>query len=441
MRRASLAAPILLIAIGALFLLRNLYPEIRLVDYFARFWPWLLVIWGGVRAFEVASWAASGRPLPRAGVSGGEWVLAIFLVLLGSGIHTARTFRMPNGLAIGDLPINVQMFGERFEYPVSMERPVGAAPVIVLQDFRGDARIIGADSSTVKITGTKFIRSLDRVEADREDKDSGIEIVTQGSRTVIRPNRDWNSGPSRFSATLDITVPHGASIQNESRWDSLLISRLGGSVEVKGRGSDVEIEQVDGPVNISGRYTGNVILRQLAKPFHFKGTNSEVDVEKITGELRIDSGDVRGENLVGPVNVTARSHDVTLSNFSNGVNVSVERGDIDLRPQQVPLSRMEIKSRSGDIRLSLPEGSQFAMNASSNRGEITNEFGGGLKVETDGRKGSLKGNVGKGPEIAIQTERGEILVRKSSAGERLPEPKSDVGKKTGGVSALEKIEQ
>ena len=69
MRRASLVAPLLLIGIGLLFLARNVFPEMQLLDYLAKYWPLLLVVWGGLRLLEILFWAATGRPLPAHGIS------------------------------------------------------------------------------------------------------------------------------------------------------------------------------------------------------------------------------------------------------------------------------------------------------------------------------------------------------------------------------------
>ena len=79
MRRASLVAPLLLIGIGLLFLARNVFPELQLLDYLAKYWPLLLVIWGGLRLLEILVWAAASKPLPARGLSSGEWVLIVFL--------------------------------------------------------------------------------------------------------------------------------------------------------------------------------------------------------------------------------------------------------------------------------------------------------------------------------------------------------------------------
>src|SRR5437016_4898468 len=121
MRRSSVVAPLLLIGIGALFLFRNLYPELALLDFLAKYWPVLLIIWGGLRLSEILIWASTNRPLPSRGVSGGEWILVFFLCFFGFTLYAVKGFSRwwPgdhvrfNGL---------DMFGESFEYPLSAEK-------------------------------------------------------------------------------------------------------------------------------------------------------------------------------------------------------------------------------------------------------------------------------------------------------------------------------
>ena len=121
MRRSSIVAPLLLIGIGALFLARNMYPELPLLDYLAKYWPFLLIAVGRAAA---GARSCSGRrrtkPLPARGVSGGEWVLVVFLCMFGASLHTVRGFSTwwpRSGITMGGL----DMFGESLR--VSDRRP------------------------------------------------------------------------------------------------------------------------------------------------------------------------------------------------------------------------------------------------------------------------------------------------------------------------------
>src|SRR5258708_39452940 len=89
-RRASIIAPLILILLGTVFLLRNFFPEIHVGDLIAAYWPYILIVWGMIRLGEIVVWAMQGKPLPRNGVSGGEWVLVIFLCIFGTAVHAVR---------------------------------------------------------------------------------------------------------------------------------------------------------------------------------------------------------------------------------------------------------------------------------------------------------------------------------------------------------------
>jgi len=141
MRRASFVGPLILILIGGLFLARNFWPEIHIGDLIATYWPYLLIAWGLLRLGEIALWTMNGKPLPRNGVSGGEWVLVIFLCIFGSAFHASRHYAgwFPDGRSIRGFVVNM---GEPFDYTVEpIEKPAGKTPRVIIESFRGNARL------------------------------------------------------------------------------------------------------------------------------------------------------------------------------------------------------------------------------------------------------------------------------------------------------------
>src|SRR6202171_1925631 len=146
MRRTSLVAPLLLIVLGALLLARTLYPELQLMDYVSRFWPLALIVWGGLQIIELVPWAAASKPLPAHGISGGEWVLIVFLCLFGGSLHAVQGMSnwWPEHVRLNGLDF---LGGDRYEYPLSGEKASSAAPRVLIEDFRGDAKINGIDAA------------------------------------------------------------------------------------------------------------------------------------------------------------------------------------------------------------------------------------------------------------------------------------------------------
>ena len=462
MRRASVVAPLLLIAIGALFLARNMYPELQLIDYLAKYWPFLLIGWGVLRLAEILFWASTDKQLPPRGISGGEWVLVFFLCLFGATLHTVRGFSTwwpRSGITMGGL----DMFGESFEYPLNAEKPASKAPRVVIDSFRGNARITGVDTDAVKVTGRKTIRSLDQENADRANRDSPFEITGDANQIEVHTNQDRVSGNMRVTAEMEILVPKGATIEAHGRTGDFDITDIGGAVEITsdnagvrlqniggdaridlrrsdivravnvkgavdlkgGRGSDIELQNVDGPVTITGTYSGVVQFRNLSKPLRYNGAQgTDLNIEKLPGQVRMALGDFTASNLVGPARFSTRSRDVQISDFTNSLEVSVDRGHIELRPGRLPLARIDAHTRSGDVELALPAGAKFDLTASTARGDVTNDYGPPLKLDNEHRGAALRGSVSGGPVVNVQTERGNVVVRKASVDDKpfiLPE--------------------
>jgi len=461
MRRGSLFAPLLLIGLGLLFLARNIYPDLPLIDYLAKYWPFLLIIWGVVRLAEVLYWHSTEKPLPSQGVSGGEWTIVIFLVVFGLSLHAARGFYTwfpPGRFTVGGL----DMFGESFDYPISAEKTASRTVRIVIPTFRGNAHIVGSDNATtVKVVGRSSIRSMDQATADKAMKEVPFEITGDQDTITLKTNQDRISGPSRVTGELEITVPKGASIEAHGRNGDFDITGIDGSVEInsdnagvrldsiggpvridlrrsdliravnlknsieiKGGGDDIDLENIQGQVTINGAYTGALQLHNLAKPLRYTGQVTELEVAQLPGDARSTRGEFTANHIVGPIRLTGRSKDVQISNFTNSLDVTIDRGDISLRPGFSPLAKMDIHTKAGAVELALPANAKFDLNASTSRGELSNEFGAPLAQESSHNGGSIRGSNG-GPLVSIRVDRGDLTIRKASENEPAFVPRED----------------
>ncbi len=456
MRRGSLFAPLLLIGLGLIFLARNIYPDLRLLDYLAKFWPLLLILWGVLRTVEILFWASSKQPLPARGVTGGEWMLVILLCLFGATLHAVRGFSgwFPGTIELGGLDV----FGESYDYAINGEKPSAKSPHVVIESFRGNARITGTDANTVKVTGHKTVRSIDRDGADRADRETPLELTGDSGTIIIRSNQNRASGLPRVTADMEIEVPKGASIEAHGRNGDFDIHDIDGAVEItsqsagvrladiggpvrldltpsqmvravnlkgsldlQGGGGDIDLDNIGGGVTINGPYRGNVEFHKLGGSIHMKGPQTEFSAERIPGDVRMPLGNFNASNLVGPVHVETRSRDVQISDFSNALELTVTNGDIELRPS-LPLARMDVHTHTGNITLALPKGARFTLTASTGIGAIVNQFGAPLVLEEARRNATLRGANG-GPDVMLRTDRGEITVREASPNEPPFEPR------------------
>jgi len=474
MKRTSVVAPLLLIGVGLLFLAHNLYPDLPLLDYLARYWPWLLVVWGILRLAEILFWAATEKPLPRRGLAGGEWALVIILCILGGSLDAVRgssQWWARNRISIGGL----EMFGENYDYPLQGEKACSKNPRIVIESFRGNARITGGDESSVKVTGHRSIRSLEQSSADRANTEASFELAGDVNQVVVRTNEDKVAGDHRISEDLELSVPRGATVEAHGRYGDFDVSNVDGDIEItsdnagvrleniggsvrvdlsrsdivrangvkgtfdlKGHGEDIDLSNISGQVTVNGSYTGTIQLASLSQPLHMSLAQTTFNVEKIPGQVRMTLGDFNASDLVGPIRLDTRSHDVQIAGFTNTLDVTVERGDIELRPGHIPLSRIDAHTRSGNVELAIPAGSKFDLTASTNRGEITNDYGSPLRSDDQGRGARLTGSMGDGPSIKVSTDHGQVVVRKAAQGEESPSASSSPPSKP---QPLKKVEQ
>ncbi|MBM3752709.1 MAG: DUF4097 domain-containing protein [Acidobacteria bacterium] len=449
MRRHSVIGPMILILIGALFLMRNFIPDFRVFDAIANFWPWLLIGWGVLRVVEVLNWHRNGQLSPRgSGMNGGEWTLVVFIYLIGSEIYSARHNNFFRGERIRIA--GWDLVGESFDFAIAgQQASAGKTPRIVIENSRGDVRINGVEAEEIRVAGTKSVRAVTRDDAERDDKSTPFEIVRSGDQILIRTNLD-RTGTSRIRANIEISVPKGASIEARGKYgdfdidnitgavevtsenagvrmnniggavrvdlrrsDVIRVMNAKGAVELKGKGNDIDVENIGGPVTVAGSYAGDIKFRNLEKPLRFEGTNSNIRVEKLEGELEMVLGKLSARRIAGPIQVTAKSKDIELADFSGTVEIELEKGDIDLRPGRVALSKINARTKAGRAELVLPSGAKLELRAETKRGSIDNDYGAPFKAHEDGRASSLSGSTGGGPEVRVEVERGEIRIRKS----------------------------
>lgn len=464
MRRGSVVGPLLLIGIGGLFLARNVFPDLPLLDYLAQYWPYLLILWGTVRLIEIAIWAMRGVQLPRVGLSGGEWMLVIFLCMFGVSLHAVRGFStwLPSGT--GDF-WRWEVFGQPYEYSVTAETQAAAAPRIVIEDLVGTARITGGDTDKVTVTGHQTIRSMDQDTADRASHDTKIEVTRDGDKITIKHVGNTRStfggdifagkrrvrGDRRISADLDITVPKGASIFAASRNGDVDVSAITGSVQVdstntsvrleniggnarievngselvravsvkgnvdiKGSGNDIDIEKVTGQVSVTGSWSGLGQLRDLAQTIHWDGVQTDFSAQALPGEIRLSLSDLNASRVKGPFHVQSQNKDVTLMDVDGSTSVTLQRGDVRISAANVPVADTSVRIEGGRVELALPEKARFNLNAIAERGEAYNDYGDSVRQENDGRRASLR-STGGGPSIDVHVQRGDVTIRSAGA--------------------------
>lgn len=450
--KRSITGPLVLITIGLLFLFNNLNPGFSVGAFLSQYWPFLLIGAGAIGLIEVLANASRGFDPARRGFRLGWifWPVLIFGVL---SWHGGSHMRLPNWGRGG-----VGIFGAEYEYDVNASAPSTGVTRIVLDSARGSLNVKGEGDGGVRITGRRTIQAYNKSDADRANEQSPVRIDRQGDLLVVR-TEDSAGGSMNSTVDLDITVPRGLDVEARERSGDLSISDVDGSVSIgnsrgdvrlasigkdvriegsrsgliravdvkgnfdlDGRGGDVQLENLVGPATINGEFSGTLEFRNFTKSMHFRSSHTDFRVENIPGSIRMDLGDMKLDNVGGPVHFQTGSRDIVASNVTDELDLSVDRGDIQVTQDKVPLPKMDIHSRIGNITLSIPEKSGFDLEGRTSQGEVQNEYGSTLETSIEEASRHRRSSTIKGvgtlsgadtPRIMLTTDRGTITIEKN----------------------------
>lgn len=444
MRPRSITGPIILVLIGIVFLLNNLGTNFGFWSLFSDYWPVLLIIVGVIGLAEVLFHTSRGSTPPSRPMGGaGLWIFVVVLIVIFTSAQRGANIRIFDGQAF-------TLLGHDREYEINATEPGAGISRVLLESPRGDVTIHGEEAGEIHVTGHKSIRAYNSADADRANTETKVRMEKQGDLLTIRIDPAVRGSSTTLSAELNITLPKSVSLEMRGHNGDVSIGNIAGSVslttgrgdlrinnvgnnvrlestrsglvkvtgvkgnlEVNGRGNEVQIEDIQGETSINGEYSGTLEFRALAKQFHFKSQRSDLSVAQIPGSVILDLGDLRLENAVGPVRFTTASRDVHATDVSNSLELNVDRGDIQIDQTKSPVPQIDIRSRHGDVTLSLPEKAGFDLDGQTRQGEVTNSFGSSIQTKSAGRGSTIAGRSGSGPRLSVITDRGSITLRKN----------------------------
>jgi len=158
--------------------------------------------------------------------------------------------------------------------------------------------------------------------------------------------------------------------------------------------------------------SGDVIMQHIeTAQLNLKTVSGDIKIEELTAEkIRTNStsGDIIVNNYTGDIDAGSTSGDISLMDGRENEDVDASSVSGDILIEQDAVSDMKLGSTSGDIRIKLPEDSQFYLDISTVTGDIKQDFP--IKVISSGRR-DLEGTVGDGEDrIMISTVSGDVTV-------------------------------
>jgi len=421
--------------------------------WFARYWPALIILWGVIKLVEYQQ--AHREGLEARGIGAGGVVLLIMLIVVGlsaTAVHRKwDTIRSNIDIDDEDMP----WFGHSYSYEDQIEAPFAADSKLQVMSERGAVNVNASEDNQIHVTIHKRVLADSQSDADKWNAGTKPQITSSEHVVTLNANTQ-GSGDHRVTTDMDISIPKNASVTiSARRGDSSVMGRTGNveitaqhgavavsdvngkvdlnldhssarvsqvssDVNVSGRVNDTSIEDVKGAVNLNGEFMEGVRLARIAKSVRFKSSRTDMEMAKLDGDLDLDSGDLRANDMTGPVRLATRSKDVRFRGVNGDVRLQDENGAVEIEMKK--MGNLQIDNRRGDVQLFLPDNSGFQVEARARGGEINSDFG-ELKVQNGDDAGSATGMVrGGGPKVVVNNEHGTIEINKGSAAASAPVP-------------------
>jgi DUF4097 and DUF4098 domain-containing protein YvlB len=454
MRRGSVLGPLLIIVIGIVFLMVQTghLDSHNLWDWYARWWPILLVGAGVVMLLEwvIDQRLSADQPTyRRRSIGGGVFTLLLLLGLTGivfSGIRSGSRDFFGRGLNLNQDNID-EFLGDKHESDQSLTQSFPTGAGLTIENPRGDITVSGtSDDNQIHISVHKQVYTRSDSDADTKAQQISPKLTTNDNVvTVALPSIEGahadliitappsaalnvmtNRGDvhvSSMKAPITVTANHGDVMLSAITGDvktrinngdsSLSAHSITGALTIEGRGRDLTLSDLSGPVAMDGEFFGTTHLEHIRGPIRFHTSRTDFRLARLDGEIEISpNADLSADQAVGPLVLTTRNRNITLERVAGDISVTNRNGSVELTSAP-PLGNVTVENRNGNVSLTVPEESGFTVQAETTNGDLENDFS--LPTQGSDTHKNFGGVVGKGgPLLRITTSQGDIAMKKGS---------------------------
>jgi DUF4097 and DUF4098 domain-containing protein YvlB len=461
LRRGSILGPVLLIAVGIVFLLIQTghLPQQLFWDWYGRRWPLLLVAAGIILLIEWAIDQAYLRdpshPQYRRSIGGGVFSLILVFGLTGLFIEHVHLHGDPNnwnfnGLHFGPDDLD-ELVGDKHESDQALDLTLPNSGSLTVSNPRGDVTVSGtSDDNRIHVAIHKQVYTRTDSESDLKAQQLTPATTTSGSTlTLTMPAIEGTradllitlppSAPttvtvnrgdihiSGMKAAVTVTANHGdielsaitgpAVAHINSGGASISAHALAQGLAIEGHAQDITLSDIAGPVSIAGEFFGTTHLEHIAGAVHFHTSRTDFQLARLDGEVEISpESDLSADQALGPVVLTTHGRNITLDRVAGDVSVTNRNGSIDLTAAPLSsglLGNITLEDRNGTVKATLPDHANYSVQANTTDGDINT----GLPLTSSGNddRKTLSGTIGSGgPLLHITTTHGDISLDKAT---------------------------
>jgi len=283
---------------------------------------------------------------------------------------------------------NGTRFHEDFHYSESLK----SGGRLSLESFNGSVEITAWDQNTVDISGTKYARTQDEVNAIRIDVQHGADFV---SARATRPPMNRHGS---YGVKFVIKAPRGALYDR--------ITTSNGSIRAYDGAGPARLKSSNGRIEVQ-HLRGGLSAETSNGPIEITDQDGSVEAHSSNGHIKI-------EGLRGALDATTSNSSIKAEfvRVGDSIRVGSSNGSVELSLPPSASCPVRAHTSNSSITLHLPGGEPNArLSASTSNGSIQSDFD--LRTRGELSKHHLEGVLGAGgPIIDLETSNGTIRIVK-----------------------------
>jgi hypothetical protein len=447
-RSGGLFSGLVLISVGILLLLHN-YGRLDLHDFFARWWPLIIIFWGAVKLYERTAGSRFGGS-DGGRVTGNEVGLVVGVVALVAIVALAGRTRDKLGEVVD--------VGDTYAYDIDVTpKKIPANARVVVHNGHGDISVRGSDSQEIRVTAKKTVKSWSETEAARIADRVSVGIEQNGDGYEVRPS-GFDLSNAKIGVDLEVAVPKksvlsvktdkgdvtvsgisgdvvvsdmtgdvdvrgtAGDVNVEMRKGDVKVSSTKGDVKISGKGGEIEVNDTAGSLTVEGEFYGPIRADKAVKGVRMVSSKTDLTLSALAGHFEVGSGNMDIVDASGNLSLRTRDAEINVENPGGKVMIDNRNASIGVRFSSAPKEDVQITNSSSEIALTVPGSANFEVLADCRNCDISSEFSGLTATKTQSGDSHLAGKfgTGKGPRITLRTSYGNILLRRTSVS--LPAP-------------------
>jgi DUF4097 and DUF4098 domain-containing protein YvlB len=280
---------------------------------------------------------------------------------------------------------------------VRLSRVSGAARI---QSRHGDvlASTVGGDLSLVARFGRVELQDV-RGRATVDSEHGDVSAARTGGLDIRASFGDV--GVEGVRGDVEVRSQHGPVTARD----------VSGAATIEGSFGDAQVEKAGGDVRITVAH-GAIDAADVVGGVVAETSFGDVVLARVGGpvQVKVAHGGVKARALEKGAQISASGADVEIDGFRGEVRVEVERGGVSLAPAGALTDPVWASAAQGAVRLEVPAGSRFVLDATAEPGEVQVDVPG--LVVTSTTAGAAKGEIGGGgSSVHLQARHGDVRVQ------------------------------